>query len=227
MKHSHISAAFQACTVALQAFLGSCLKMSYIIGSKAAFFSSAVIVEPLVGFWAPLPITLIYYSLRVACAYFLFQSITPLLIAYHIPSFCASFYFAAKKSSSISTKIIYALLPLSCMILFVTHSVGMQIWWYSLLWLIPLIDLWAPQTHFFVHALGATFTSHAVGTILWLSMHTTTVAFWYGLLPVVIVERVVFAVSMTLLNNVIAQSAHKISQLSLSVVQPTGKASCM
>jgi hypothetical protein len=55
--------------------------------------------------------------------------------------------------------------------------------------------------------LGATFTAHAVGGALWITFMHLPKAAWIGLIPVVAIERISFALGMALfyilVNNLI------------------------
>lgn len=174
----------------------SLCKISYIVGSKAAFFSAVVCAEPVIGAVASPLTTLIYLCARFLFACCFYASSGMLLLVYQIPLACGTGYLALRNSS-----VYYRLLMtsglLGCIALFVLHPVGAQVSWYSLLWLIPAIILWVKPTHFFYHALASTLTSHAVGTILWLWLTPTTVNFWITLFPCALIERLLFALCMT------------------------------
>jgi len=100
----------------------------------------------------------------------------------------AAIYFAlyARKAK------IGALVPLACIALFILHPVGQQAWQFSLFWLIPVAALALPQ-NLLLRSYGSTFSAHAVGSTLWLYMFSTTPAYWLALIPVVVIERSVFA----------------------------------
>ena len=108
------------------------------------------------------------------------------------PMLFAALYFAKYAKG----KIIQAAVPLICMALFMLHPIGSQAWYYSLYWLIPAIALALPE-HLFLRSLGATFTAHAIGGIIWLYFIPTTPAFWLALIPIVAFERTLFAAGIS------------------------------
>ncbi len=94
-------------------------------------------------------------------------------------------------------RLVKALLPALCMLAFMAHPVGHIAWYYSLYWLIPLtISLLKPRS-IFLQSLACTFFMHALGSTLWLYTHPTNALFWYGLMPLVPLERILFASIMT------------------------------
>jgi hypothetical protein len=104
------------------------------------------------------------------------------------PMLFAAIYFAKYSRGKYSG----ALVPLACMAAFVLHPVGAQAWVYSLYWLIPAIALALPE-HLFLRSLGATFTAHSIGSVVWLYAFPSTAAFWLALIPIVAFERLLFA----------------------------------
>jgi len=106
------------------------------------------------------------------------------------------------------------------MVLFALHPVGGQAWVYSLYWLIPVIATFFPE-RLAGRALGATFTAHAVGSVAYLYMFQSTPAFWLALIPVVAVERLLFAsgisVSYVALNSLLAKVENKFDLRALSI----------
>ena len=82
----------------------------------------------------------------------------------------------------------YALLaPIAAILLFITNPIGAQVWYYALFFANSL----------FARSLGASFTAHAIGGIVWLYLVPTTPAFWAALIPVVMLERLLFAAGIS------------------------------
>lgn len=167
-----------------------------------------------------LPLMGIYFSihhLAGVCAFrFLikkyFLTSACFVMTYHTPTLCATLYYTYQQSRI--GKYIAALIPLTCMLLFVTDPIGSQVWYYSLYWLIPLATTIVPHRSFFMHALGSTFTAHAVGSLFWLKAGLLTAPQWQALIPVVCFERLICALAMTLTWHVIeyVRSACTIAQ---------------
>ncbi|MEM4166211.1 MAG: hypothetical protein QW255_02515 [Candidatus Bilamarchaeaceae archaeon] len=99
----------------------------------------------------------------------------------------ATWYFANYKKDK------YLLIvPVIAMAMFIAHPAGQEAWVYSLYWLIPIVAYLLPNNLFF-RSLGATFMAHAVGSIAFLYTFQTTPAYWLALIPIVAVERAIFA----------------------------------
>ncbi len=109
------------------------------------------------------------------------------------PMLFAVYYFGSKKKS------LNVFIPLAAMILFIIHPVGRQAWLYSLFWLIPIIARLLPNKYAYgvpLRSLGATFTAHAVGSVLFIWSIPTDPGMWIGLLSVTAFERLMFALGI-------------------------------
>lgn len=172
--------------------IASCIKISYIRGSWAAFFSATSCVIPAAGLVAG-P----YGSLCISVVRILQMIITapfrlPTLLLNVVPGAVASAYWYAPRW------LMNLIIPLLSIVLFVFHPVGAQAYLYSLLWIIPMCVGCIPQVPLFVRALSSSLIAHAVGSVLWLYLLPSTPALWLGILPVVIIERVVMALGIVL-----------------------------
>ncbi|MBI4049787.1 MAG: hypothetical protein HY395_03180 [Candidatus Doudnabacteria bacterium] len=103
-----------------------------------------------------------------------------------IPTAFAVIYFSRNTKFNI-------LIPLLAMIAFISHPIGRTVWVYSLLWLIPVITYFFSEKSLVARSLGATFTAHAVGGALWIWAFNLPREVWLSLIPVVIIERLLFA----------------------------------
>lgn len=173
-------------------------KMSFILGSHAAFFTAAAIVMPLSGAFAGIAGSCAAFGLGVMIRGLLTGSMPLYFLAYHIPGLCASLYWAT------SSKILRIAPALLCMILFLIHPVGFGAAWYSLFWLIPIILTFRKSSGLFATALASTFTAHAVGTLIWLYTLPMAPHDFIALVPVVLVERLLFAAGMVVGYKAIA-----------------------
>jgi hypothetical protein len=89
-------------------------------------------------------------------------------------------------------KVLRFILPILCFLLFIINPVGFASFYYALLWIIPLIL--AFFNNFQSFALGASFTAHAVGSVIWLYFFPELSAYtWLSLMPQVIIERILIA----------------------------------
>lgn len=160
-------------------------------------FSLRHVITPLVGIWGGAVSVLILFfgkGLIHACT----AIGSRLLLFWHLPTLCGALYLSLIRKNSWHTKIISALPALVCMALFWIHPIGRCAALYPLYWIIPIaVAVTRPQA-FFLHALGSTFTTHAVGSVLWLygGLLCSPVA-WNALIPIVAFERFGFACMMT------------------------------
>ena len=104
------------------------------------------------------------------------------------------------------TKLNY-IIPILAIISFNLNPVGRSAWLYSMYWLIPIVCYFFQERFLFAKALGSTFTAHAVGGAIWIWVFHLPQAVWLALIPVVAMERLTFAVGITVtylvFNNVL------------------------
>ena len=136
------------------------------------------------------------------------------------PMMFAAFYFGSS-----GRKNIVAAIPIVCMALFMLHPIGSQVWYYSFYWLIPIsvkvlgvipnISQFLKNNLLF-RSLGATFTAHAVGTTIFLYTIPTTVTLWQTLIPIVLFERLMFAMGISasylIANNVLIMIRNRVPE---------------
>jgi hypothetical protein len=91
------------------------------------------------------------------------------------------------------------LVPIACMVLFLSHPTGAQAWGYPLFWLIPIGIYVCSGRSIVANALASTFITHAVGSVIYLYSFVTAPDYWWGLMPVVVFERALFAAVMVLI----------------------------
>lgn len=189
--------------------LSSYIKFSHIVGSHRLFFSAINCSGPLIGSYNGLG-SFILLLLRKS----LFKPKKILNIAYtagngffnplvyHIPTIIASGYWFS------TNRFIRFFLPLLCVILFIIHPIGCQAFYYSWFWFIPMaVHLFSFQV-VFLEALGTTFLAHAIGSILTLYWSPMAAEYWMGLLPIVIVERLLMALGITVFYYVAQGTIH-------------------
>jgi hypothetical protein len=100
----------------------------------------------------------------------------------------AAIYFGSKNKAT-------ALVAVICMLLFWLNPIGQEAWVYALYWLIPIGASFYKQ-NILVRSLGATFTAHAIGSVVYLYAFSIPAASWFALIPVVAMERFAFAASI-------------------------------
>lgn len=107
------------------------------------------------------------------------------------PVLFAVLYFANKSRLMLAVPVLSAAA-------FLAHPEGREAWYYTLLWTIPLLAYVFRDRFIFARALGATFTQHSVGGALWIWAFNVKAELWIGLIPVVIKERFLMALGITL-----------------------------
>lgn len=106
-----------------------------------------------------------------------------------VPMLFATIYFGKRTKLNL-------IIPALAIVAFNLNPIGRTVWFYSLFWLIPIICYFWQEKFLLAKALGATFSAHAVGGAIWIWTFHLPTSVWIGLIPVVIVERLVFALAM-------------------------------
>lgn len=116
------------------------------------------------------------------------KSLDFLTLALFLPPMLAAVYFGLKNKA---TAIIFPI----CILLFWLNPIGRQAWPYALIWLIPFVATFFKKRLVF-NSLGATFTAHATGSIIFLYAFGLTPAIWLALIPIVFIERGLFTLGI-------------------------------
>lgn len=98
-------------------------------------------------------------------------------------------------------------IPAVAILVFLANPVGMQAWYFPLLWLIPFAAWPFRKKFLLARSLQTTFVSHSVGGAIWIWAFPTTAVFWTALIPMVLLERSIFTLGMSasyiLMNNLL------------------------
>ena len=184
------------------------LKLSFIVGSYAAFFSVSNCVVPLIGACAGLPGALAFFLVSICVR----SLVSPLaffkLLAFYVPGMVASVSWIEE------FRYIRFVVPLVCMLLFVMHPVGGAAWAYSLYWLIPAALYFSQKDGVFARSLSSTLVAHAVGSTIWLYADPMTPAVWLGLIPIVAAERLLFASGMAIVYTIVCYAQQQFPKMS-------------
>jgi len=116
------------------------------------------------------------------------QKLDLLTIIRFLPAMLAAAYFGLKTKK---TAIVFPI----CIALFLLNPIGRQAWAYSLIWLIPFATTFF-KNKLILNSLGATFTAHAVGSVIFLYTFNLAPSAWIALIPVVFIERGLFTVGI-------------------------------
>lgn len=191
-RNDHLSA---GCSFLVGKLLSIC-KLSFVVGSQAILFSASNLSMPLIGFFGGVTGATFIWALLLLCRYAV-SSFSLSTLAFYIPGYCAALYLATP------SRLVRCGMPILAMALFLLHPVGLQAAFYSSYWLIPLGIGLLPPRSFFAQALGATFTAHAVGSVIWLYTVPMAPEVWLGLIPLVALERLTFAAGMVVMRAAI------------------------
>lgn len=160
------------------------LKLSFIAGSKSAFFSFSEFFTPLLGAYNNFTTTAIICTIQ-AIIYFI---ISPYIILHKLPGIVGNLYLSS------NLKYMKALLPALYILLFITHSVGSQAWVYSMYWLIPIIlsftNFKNDTINLLAKLLSSSFVTHGTGAIIYLYTKNISPIIWNSLISIVLIERV-------------------------------------
>ncbi len=168
------------------------INFSPLLGAENQAFTYFQMFAPAAGFFlGPAAGATSVLVAQLANYFLLGREFSLLNIARLTPMLFAAIYFGTKK------KKLAAIVPLACIAAFVLHPVGMQSWYYSLLWVIPFAATLF-RKNLFAKALGSTFTAHAVGATAFLYAVPTAPELWAMLLPITLAERFVFACGISL-----------------------------
>lgn len=203
MKNLRISGLYALSVAAISTVLFECTRritMNYIIGSSAACFSLNHCLTPLLGastqYVALSVLVLLFRSLFRGATYAL-----PTLLVYHIPSFFGALAFSCvlpTQKRTVKRSIVGAFL-LCLAAAFIAHPIGYHAALYTTLWIIPLAALCMRTQNAFTSALISTFVTHAVGSVIWLyAFATMSAAEWLAIMPIAVVERLIFASGTTI-----------------------------
>ena len=107
-----------------------------------------------------------------------------------LPAVVAAAYFSRKMPLNI-------IIPVFAIISFIANPVGREVWYFSLFWAIPIACYFYQERFLLARSLGATMTAHALGGALWIWLVPLPAAVWIGLIPVVIVERLIFTLGIS------------------------------
>lgn len=167
-------------------------KLSYVLGSTTAYFSAINIVAPLAGAVGLTSVSALFFALKALFAHSAVSLGSIALLGLHVPTIAASLYWSCNHG-------MYRVgLPLLCMAVFLMHPAGSAAAFYALWALVPVAAFFLARNSIVATALGSTFTAHAVGTVVWLFITPLSPELYAQLMPIVLVERLVYASGMTL-----------------------------
>ena len=174
--------------------IGKKINFSSIIGADSQFFTLFQFFGPIAGsFLGPIFGIISVFFAQLADFIIVGKEWQLINIIRLLPMLFGVYYFGSKR------RYWGAVIPAICMILFILHPVGREAWLYSLFWLIPILGKVLPEKapgRLFFRSYGATFTAHAVGSVVWLYTVPMQAGQWLSLIPVTAYERFLFGLGI-------------------------------
>lgn len=172
------------------------VNLNYLVGAEEQSFSMFQFIGPIgAGIFSPLigvaAVLLVEVVQKLVLSEFTFSWFG---VARFLPMLAAAYYFGVVNKD----KRFGIALPLLGMALFWLHPTGGEAWGYALLWLIPIGATMAAEKHLFFRSLGATFQAHVVGSVAFLYTIGMPAELWWGLVPIVLIERALFAAGISI-----------------------------
>jgi len=169
-----------------------------IMGSDASYFTLFQFFGPIVASFLGLGLGLVALAASQAVnMVVLGKAITLVNVLRLSTMLFAAYYFAridTKKLDAVGIGV-----PLACMALFVTTPAGAGAWYYSLYWLIPVaVRVFGWSKNLVARSLGATFTAHAIGSVIFAYSIPYTAGQWAALVPITAYERLMFAAGIAI-----------------------------
>lgn len=118
------------------------------------------------------------------------QSLDLITFLRFFPAIFAAIYFSSRSKFNLAV-------PIICMFLFWIHPVGRLAFPYGIFWLIPIL-VFPFKKNLPLNALGTTFIAHALGSVAFLYFIPLPAEIWRSLIPVVLMERFIFAIGISL-----------------------------
>lgn len=208
-----MSNSLKAASYAVIFKISGLIKTSFLVGSQMIWFSGVNSVLPLSGAFGGAFGAALVFLIRQLMHLICFKTVSLSFLALCVPGFCASLYWAqpsprlrpaSSPIESLFAHALHLLLPIACMALFIAHPIGGQAFIYSFYWLIPVVLYFVPHRSLFLTALGSTFIAHAVGSVIWCYTVPMTASMWLGLMPIVALERILFALGMVIAHQLIS-----------------------
>lgn len=183
-------------------FVALQIPIAQLAGSKAAF-TLFDFLAPITGaFLGTLPGIFTVLLMQILNFIFHgFQSPDIGVLIRFFPPLLACLYFSKNRKINL-------LIPIIAIIAFNLHPIGGSVWYYSLYWLIPIICYFFYDRWIIARSLGATFTAQAVGGALWIYAFSLPANVWINLIPIVAIERSIFALGIAVsylgINNLLS-----------------------
>ena len=171
------------------------VELSYIIGAEEQPFTMFQFIGPVAGgMLSPLlgvaSVLAVEVFWKLVAGTFSFE---PFAVVRLFTVAAAALCFGLVKKE----KLAGVLIPIVGIVMFLAHPVGMEAWGYAALWLIPIGAAFFAG-NLFARSIASTFQAHVIGSIGFLYLVGLPASVWWGLIPVVLIERGIFALGISL-----------------------------
>ena len=188
------------------ALVGMQINFSSIIGQEIQFFTLYQFFGPIAGGFLGIFGAVAVLGAQIVNYVLVGKEVTLINLVRLLPMVFAALYFGHSGLKGFKDRLGIAV-PLLAMLAFWLHPTGQAAWLYALWWVIPVAAKFLPD-NLLLRSLGATFTAHCVGSVVWLYTIPMPAEAWLALIPVVALERGLFALgiagSYVVFTNVLA-----------------------
>ncbi|MDO8427618.1 MAG: hypothetical protein Q7S92_00215 [Candidatus Diapherotrites archaeon] len=201
-------------------------------GVTGKFFTWFELIGPQAGaFLGPIPGFIATFLSRVINLFVFAKPFDTMAIISLFTLALGAFYFGSAHNRQKLTGKLAILIPALCIIAFVANPIGIQVWYFALFWTLPIIAGLFFNKHLFARALGSTLTAHAVGGALWVWFVPAgqSAAFWNALIFIMPIERLMYAIGITVsfvvLNTVLSkiETVNKSTEINVNPNYVIGK----
>ncbi len=198
--------------------LKTLLKISFLLVSALIFLALTKIkIWPILGLKSRFSLS-VFFGPTFASVFGIWLGTLTIVFTHLIGLSLGIYKMAALKDVFIFFPIIFAgiyfsrtfksdkkqvIIPLACIFFFIIHPIGRTVWFYSGFWLVPIIVslfkdnldriLKIPLFRVYGYSLGAAFTDHAVGSVIYLYIFSIPAHFWIAAIPLTLIERLTIA----------------------------------
>jgi len=164
------------------------ISINHIVGSSQSF-TLFEFLGPVGGmFLGPVMGAVSAFIVKFLNVIIFHQQLDLLTVLRFLPAMLSAVYFGLNQKKA---AIVFPI----CIALFLLNPIGRQAWLYAAIWLIPFAVSFGKK-RLILNSLGATFCAHAIGSVIFLYTFGLTPAIWIALIPVVFIERGIFAIGI-------------------------------
>lgn len=176
------------------ALVGMKINFSALVGADSQFFTFYQFFGPIAGGFLGIWGAVAVLGAQLINFILVGKTVSAINLLRLLPMIFAALYFGRNGLRGIKDKLGITV-PILAILAFWLHPVGQQVWYFALFWTIPIIAKLLPD-NLILRSLGATFTAHSVGGVLWIWTVPMSATAWIALIPIVAFERGLFALGI-------------------------------